>query len=121
MRWTIAALMAPIDSVKAIVRPSIVRVADHGHWRCRRAGRGNRLEHGGCGSTGQDQRVDRDRHGAEPDGGHDECVAPSRWRCTATIVGWKMVEANPATKVRVVIALVARAPNCLISTTWAGS
>ena len=37
------------------------------------------------------------------------------------MVGWKIVEANPATSVRVVIALVARAPNCLISTTWAGS
>ena len=41
------------------------------------------------------------------------------WR--AAMVGWKIVEANPATRVRVVIAHVARRPNCLISTTWAGS
>ncbi len=37
------------------------------------------------------------------------------------MVGWKIVEANPATRVRVVIAQVARRPNCLISTTCAGS
>ena len=34
---------------------------------------------------------------------------------------WKIVEANPATNVSVVIAQVARRPNCLISTTCAGS
>ena len=37
------------------------------------------------------------------------------------VTGWKIVLANPATSVRVVIARVALAPNCLTSTTCAGS
>ena len=117
-----AALMAPIDRVKAIVRPSIVGSRTVGVGGVGGVAGGSRTgEHGGCGPTGQDQAwiviVTAPSRTARTTRASRQPMAS----CTAAIVGWKMVEANPATKVRVVIALVARAPNCLISTTWAGS
>src|SRR4051812_32617129 len=109
MRWTIAALIAPIDSENAIVRPSIAgsRTATAGRSTFARSTGVTRCGAGGSGRPGSTrawmvmvitprptaQIVSARRH------------PRASWR--AAIVGWKIVEANPATNVKVVIAHVA--------------
>ena len=118
-----AALIAPIDRVKATVRPSIAGS------RTVAAGRPASANPVAV-TTGVAER--RGRPGSTrawivivmtPRAMAQivSALRQPRASCSAAIVGWKIVEANPATSVRVVIAHVARRPNPLISTTCAGS
>src|SRR5687768_10480574 len=119
MRCTIAALMAPIDNVNATVRPSIAgsragadglalrwmessRVAavagvTGAAWTLARAGRpGNTIAWIVIVTT------------PSPMAQIVNALRQPRASWRAAMVGWKIVDANPATRVRVVIAQVAR-------------